>query len=159
NPAPLPRRDPADRKPLRGAAPPAPVSRRYVGCPAGRTASRRLRRDRRSDPVAVALPHVRARRSVSARRVLITGAARGIGAATARRLADDGARVALVGLEPELLERVAAECGGAPWWECDVSDRARVAHVANAAADALGGIDVVVANAGVAGQVAIVSGG
>ena len=95
---------------------------------------------------------------MSARRVLITGAARGIGAATARRLADDGARVALVGLEPELLERVAAECGGAPWWECDVSDRARVDHVVNAAADALGGIDVVVANAGVAGQMAIVSG-
>jgi NAD(P)-dependent dehydrogenase (short-subunit alcohol dehydrogenase family) len=95
---------------------------------------------------------------VTGRRVLITGAARGIGAATARRLADAGARVALAGLEPELLERVAAECGGAPWWECDVSDRSRVEEVVGAAAGALGGLDVVVANAGVAAQMAIVEG-
>ena len=31
--------------------------------------------------------------------------------------------MALLGLEPELLEAVAAECGGAPWFECDVADR------------------------------------
>jgi NAD(P)-dependent dehydrogenase (short-subunit alcohol dehydrogenase family) len=95
---------------------------------------------------------------VTGRRVLITGAARGIGAATARRLADQGAKVALAGIEPELLERVAAECGGAPWWDCDVSDRARVQEVVDAAAEALGGLDVVVANAGVAAQMAIVGG-
>ena len=43
--------------------------------------------------------------------VLITGAARGIGAEAARRLAKRGAQVSLVGLEPELLEQVAAEIG------------------------------------------------
>ncbi len=42
--------------------------------------------------------------SLDGRRVLITGAARGIGAALARRLHQRGARVAVAGLEPELLE-------------------------------------------------------
>ena len=50
---------------------------------------------------------------LSGRAVLVTGAARGIGAETARRLAARGARVALVGLEPTELARVAAECPGA----------------------------------------------
>ena len=55
--------------------------------------------------------------------VLITGAARGLGAETARRVAARGANVALVGLEPEELERVAAQCGSnAAWFECDVTD-------------------------------------
>ncbi len=92
------------------------------------------------------------------RRVLITGAARGIGAGTARRLHERGARVALAGLEPELLERVAAECGGAPWWECDVTDRAQVQDAVAGAVERLGGLDVVVANAGVAAQLPLVGG-
>ena len=55
--------------------------------------------------------------------VFITGAARGLGAETARRVAARGANVALVGLEPEELERVAAQCGAnAAWFECDVTD-------------------------------------
>ena len=45
--------------------------------------------------------------------VLITGAAREIGAETARRLAATGARVSLVGLEPELLAQVCEELPGA----------------------------------------------
>ncbi|MGA2165685.1 MAG: SDR family NAD(P)-dependent oxidoreductase [Solirubrobacteraceae bacterium] len=60
------------------------------------------------------------------RRVLITGAARGIGAGAAKRLHARGARVALAGLEPELLAEVAAECGDAPWVECNVADRTQV---------------------------------
>jgi NAD(P)-dependent dehydrogenase (short-subunit alcohol dehydrogenase family) len=96
--------------------------------------------------------------SLQGRRVLITGAARGIGAATARRLHERGARVALAGLEPELLEQVAADCGGAPWWDLDVTDRDEVQRVVDAAAESLGGLDVVMANAGVAAQLAIVGG-
>ena len=61
--------------------------------------------------------------SVKGRTVFITGAARGIGAESARRLAARGANVALAGLEPEELERVAAQCGtNAAWFECDVTD-------------------------------------
>jgi len=52
--------------------------------------------------------------SLSGRRVLITGAARRIGAALARRLYARGARVALAGLEPDLLVSVAKDCGDAP---------------------------------------------
>ncbi len=92
------------------------------------------------------------------RRVLITGAARGIGAGAARRLHERGARVALAGLEPELLERVAAECGGAPWFECDVTARAQVEDAVAGAVERLGGLDVAVANAGVAGQLPLIGG-
>ncbi len=95
---------------------------------------------------------------LAGRRVLITGAARGIGAGTARRLHERGARVALAGLEPELLEQVAAQCGGAPWWECDVTDRAQVQAAVDSAVERLGGLDVVVANAGVAAQLPLVGG-
>src|SRR4029450_6902472 len=75
--------------------------------------------------------------SLEGRRVLITGAARGIGARTARRLHERGARVALLGLEPELLAEVAATCGDAPWWECDVADRQRVDEVVSEAVQRL----------------------
>jgi NAD(P)-dependent dehydrogenase (short-subunit alcohol dehydrogenase family) len=92
------------------------------------------------------------------RRVLITGAARGIGAGTARRLHERGARVALAGLEPELLERVAAECGGAPWFACDVTARAQVEDAVAGAVERLGGLDVAIANAGVAGQLPLIGG-
>ncbi|TDC48971.1 SDR family NAD(P)-dependent oxidoreductase [Actinomadura sp. KC345] len=96
--------------------------------------------------------------TLAGRRVLITGAARGIGAALAARLHERGARVALTGLEPDLLAAVAAECGQAPWWTCDVTDRGRVEEVVNSAAQELGGLDVVVANAGVAAQMPIIGG-
>jgi NAD(P)-dependent dehydrogenase (short-subunit alcohol dehydrogenase family) len=94
---------------------------------------------------------------LAGRRVLITGAARGIGAATARRLHERGARVALAGVEPELLERVAGECD-APWARCDVSDRSEVDAAVDELVGRLGGLDVVVANAGVAAQLPLVGG-
>jgi NAD(P)-dependent dehydrogenase (short-subunit alcohol dehydrogenase family) len=96
--------------------------------------------------------------SLAGRRVLITGAARGIGAAVARRLHERGARLALAGLEPTELDAVAASCGDARWWECDVSDRERVAEVVSEAVEELGGLDVVVANAGIAAQLPVVGG-
>jgi NAD(P)-dependent dehydrogenase (short-subunit alcohol dehydrogenase family) len=83
--------------------------------------------------------------------VLITGAARGIGEHTARALASRGARVALVGLEPERLQALAAELGPAhAWFEADVTDQVAVDRAVAGTVAALGGIDVVVANAGVA---------
>lgn len=91
------------------------------------------------------------------RRVLITGAARGIGAALADRLAARGARLALAGLEAELLEQVAARTSAA-WWSCDVTDRAQVETAVEGAVAELGGLDVVVANAGVAAQLPLVGG-
>lgn len=90
-------------------------------------------------------------------RVLITGGARGIGAALARRLAERGARVAVAGLEPELLEKVASEIGG-PWRELDVANREQVDTVVRELVDELGGLDIVIANAGIAKQLPIVGG-
>ena len=88
---------------------------------------------------------------VRGKTVLITGAARGIGAETARRLAARGARVSLVGLEPELLEQLAAELGpDAAWFEADVTDRAAIDAAVAGTVERFGGIDVVIANAGVA---------
>jgi NAD(P)-dependent dehydrogenase (short-subunit alcohol dehydrogenase family) len=83
--------------------------------------------------------------------VLITGAARGLGAEPARRMAARGANVALVGLEPEELQRVAAQCGSnAAWFECDVTDVAALERAVQGTVERFGGIDVVMANAGIA---------
>jgi NAD(P)-dependent dehydrogenase (short-subunit alcohol dehydrogenase family) len=87
---------------------------------------------------------------ISGQVVLVTGAARGIGAATARALHGRGARVALVGLEPERLQELAGELGdGAAWFEADVTDRAALEAAVAGTVERFGGIDVVIANAGV----------
>ncbi|HLM27372.1 MAG TPA: SDR family oxidoreductase [Thermoleophilaceae bacterium] len=89
--------------------------------------------------------------SLAGQKILITGAARGIGAESARRLAARGAQLALVGLEPEELERVATQCGGGSFAiEADVTDRKGLEQAVEEAVERLGGIDCVVANAGVA---------
>lgn len=85
------------------------------------------------------------------RRVLITGAARGLGAEVATQLASHGARPALVGLEPEELAAVAARCGPETgWWEADVTDADSIGAAVEAAAAQLGGLDAAVINAGIA---------
>src|SRR3954467_7474141 len=96
--------------------------------------------------------------SLEGRRVFITGAARGIGAALAQRLSERGARVALAGLEEDHLAETATRCGNAPWSLCDVTDRAQVEAAVNAAVTDLGGLDVVVANARVPAQMPIIGG-
>ncbi|GAB2731894.1 SDR family oxidoreductase [Salinifilum aidingensis] len=88
---------------------------------------------------------------LSGKVVLITGAARGIGAETARQLARRGARLALVGLEPEELARVADELGPDHFWtEADVTDGESIGNAVSAAVEHFGGLDAVIANAGLA---------
>jgi NAD(P)-dependent dehydrogenase (short-subunit alcohol dehydrogenase family) len=89
--------------------------------------------------------------SLQGKTVLITGAARGIGADAARRCAARGARVSLVGLEPEELQAVARDCGpDALWFEADVTDAASLENAVSSTVEGTGGIDAVVANAGIA---------
>ena len=96
--------------------------------------------------------------NLQGKRVLITGGARGIGALTAKRLYKRGARVALMGLEPELLSETAAACGGAPWFECDVADRRQMDQTVAAAVAELGGLDIAIANAGIGAQMTLLEG-
>jgi len=89
--------------------------------------------------------------SLSGKSVLVTGAARGIGADAAKRLAARGAKVALVGLEPEELERACGACGPeAAWFAADVTVRDELDAAVAATVERFGGIDVCVANAGIA---------
>lgn len=88
---------------------------------------------------------------LSGKRVLITGGARGIGASVAAECAGRGARISVVGLEPELLAEVAGGLGeGHFHHEADVTDYASLATAVEATAEELGGIDMVLANAGIA---------
>jgi NAD(P)-dependent dehydrogenase (short-subunit alcohol dehydrogenase family) len=82
--------------------------------------------------------------------VVVTGAARGLGAELARQLAARGARLALLGLEPAELANVSAECPGSAWWEVDVTDDAAVRRIADEVVERFGGVDVLVSNAGIA---------
>jgi len=98
---------------------------------------------------------------VSGKVVLVTGPARGIGAETARLLAARGARLSLVGLEPSRLAALADELGGGGrhvWFECDVTDQASLGRAVAATSKVLGGIDVVVANAGIASNCTVAAG-
>jgi NAD(P)-dependent dehydrogenase (short-subunit alcohol dehydrogenase family) len=66
--------------------------------------------------------------------------------------------VALLGLEPELLKGVAADCDDAPWFECDVADREQVDGAVAEAVQRLGGLDVAIANAGIGAQMPLIGG-
>lgn len=83
--------------------------------------------------------------------VFITGPARGIGAEAARMLAANGANVALVGLEPAELERLAQDIGPerALAIECDVTDREGLDAAVARTVERFGGVDAVFANAGI----------
>lgn len=84
--------------------------------------------------------------------VLITGAARGIGAETAKALAARGAKVVLTDVDGEPLERVVAEIGeeDALGIVADVVELAQMESAASQAVERFGRIDVVIANAGIA---------
>jgi 2-hydroxycyclohexanecarboxyl-CoA dehydrogenase len=81
------------------------------------------------------------------RTALVTGGAGGIGAATARRLAAEGARVAVGDLDLDAAREVAAEIDGLAT-ELDVTDTASVGRAVAAAGEELGEVDVLVNNAG-----------
>jgi NAD(P)-dependent dehydrogenase (short-subunit alcohol dehydrogenase family) len=79
----------------------------------------------------------------------VTGAGRGIGAAIARRLAAEGARLTLLGRQRDPLEVLAAELGaGTLAFACDVSDATSVARAIGHATEAAGAAQILVNNAG-----------
>lgn len=87
------------------------------------------------------------------KRVLVTGASSGLGAALARQLAADGAAVGLVARRRERLAEVLADCRrtspAATMWVADLADTAAAGRLALEAWDTLGGIDVLINNAAV----------
>ena len=102
-------------------------------------------------------------RSVEGSRVLITGAASGMGRATARVFAAERAVVAVTDFNGAGAEAVAAELRDkgqkAKAWKLDVSDPAEIKSVVTAIAADFGGLDILVNNAGVSGTSAIDSDG
>ena len=95
-------------------------------------------------------------RSVAGRSVIVTGAASGMGRATAHLFADEGARVCVADLGAARVATVVDEILAVHGDDrvigvtCDVADRAQLATLVESTAAAFGGIDVVVNNAGVA---------
>ncbi|UIP05552.1 SDR family oxidoreductase [Erythrobacter sp. SDW2] len=89
-------------------------------------------------------------RSIAGRVAIVTGAASGMGRATARLFAAEGAKVAVTDLDLAACEAVAAECGGgARAYALDVADKDAIARVVAQIAVDFGGIDILVNNAGV----------
>jgi NADP-dependent 3-hydroxy acid dehydrogenase YdfG len=85
------------------------------------------------------------------RRVLVTGASGGIGAAIGRGVVGAGGTVALLARRADRLSALATELGeGATAIACDVTDDEALRNGVAAAAEALGGLDAIVANAGAA---------
>jgi short-subunit dehydrogenase len=91
--------------------------------------------------------------AAAAKRVLITGASSGLGAALARRLAGQEAVVGLIARRRDRLGEVLADCRraspGSVMWVADLADTAALRDLAQQAWDALGGIDVLVNNAAI----------
>jgi NAD(P)-dependent dehydrogenase (short-subunit alcohol dehydrogenase family) len=87
------------------------------------------------------------------RRAVVTGAGSGIGRATALRLAAEGARVGLIGLDGETLQSTAAEItaagGEALVLAADVTVESEIQAAMDKAAAAWGGLDIIVSNAGI----------
>lgn len=93
-------------------------------------------------------------RSVAGRVVLVTGAASGMGRATAHLFADEGAHVAVTDLGADRVEAVTKEITDAglsgAGWVMDVADTEQVNRVVAEIVDRFGGLDMVINNAGIA---------
>lgn len=92
-------------------------------------------------------------RSVEGRVALVTGAASGMGRATAHLLSDEGAKVAVTDVDADGVSKVVAEIeaagGEAAGWVLDVADAERVRTVVDEIATRFGGLGIVINNAGV----------
>lgn len=89
-------------------------------------------------------------RGLNGKRVLITGGASGIGAATAARFVEEGCHVAILDRDPEACEKAAREISGiAGAFLADVSDARQLQHSFGNVIMGLGGLDVVINNAGI----------
>ena len=92
--------------------------------------------------------------TLSGKTVLITGASRGIGAATAQHLASLDANVVLIARSNDALKELAKEIGPkAKAMVCDVSDLNQVNAVVNASVETFGSLDILINNAGILGPV------
>jgi 3-oxoacyl-[acyl-carrier protein] reductase len=87
--------------------------------------------------------------NLTGKTALVTGATGGIGGAIARALHAQGAKVAVSGTRREALDALAAELGGANVLPCDLADKDAVEALIPAAEQALGQLDILVANAGI----------
>ncbi len=92
---------------------------------------------------------------VDGKTAIVTGGALGIGKASALRLAEEGAQVAVTDVKRDagksVVEEIEDTDGSAQFWPLDVSDEDEVEHVFDEVARAFGGIDVLVNNAGISG--------
>ncbi|HEX6971298.1 MAG TPA: SDR family oxidoreductase [Limnochordia bacterium] len=84
---------------------------------------------------------------LTGRAAVVTGAAQGIGAATARRLAESGAQVLIADIQDEKGKRVAASIPNASYVHADVGDPEQVRRMIDTAADRYGRLDILVNNA------------
>jgi 3-oxoacyl-[acyl-carrier protein] reductase len=93
-------------------------------------------------------------RSIAGKIALVTGAASGMGRATAHLFADEGAKLAVTDLEADAVQAVVDEIhgagGAAHGWVLDVSDPERIRRVVAEIERELGGLDILVNNAGIA---------
>jgi NAD(P)-dependent dehydrogenase (short-subunit alcohol dehydrogenase family) len=88
--------------------------------------------------------------ALAGRHILVSGGAKGIGAATVRRFVAEGARVAILDRDEPVLKGLVAELGGSVFGaKADVSDEGSVAHTVSACARELGALDGVVNAAGI----------
>ena len=92
-------------------------------------------------------------RSIAGKVAIVTGAASGMGRATAALFAEEGAKVAALDINAEPLDAVVDEIAGAGYavrgWTLDVADGAAIKRVVAAVAAHFGGIDILINNAGI----------
>ena len=96
---------------------------------------------------------------LQARRAVVTGAARGLGLACAKRLLAEGAKVVLADIDEVEGARAVAALDARPsaiFIRCDVADRAQIAAAIDKCVGAWGGIDILINNAGIAPRGSIV---